>query len=95
VPHDYEVTSLILVFASVGFRNALDGSLEHGIEKIAIYTDGPEYTHAARQVQSGKWTSKMEAGALIQHDTPQDLEGPAYGKATKYMQRPRKENVQP
>jgi hypothetical protein len=57
-PRDYQVTSLVIVYESVGLVPCADGSLEDGIEKIAIYADGPEYMHAARQLETGKWTSK-------------------------------------
>jgi hypothetical protein len=88
-PRDYKVTSLVIVYESVGFVLCADGSLEDGIEKIAIYADGPEYTHAARQLETGKWTSKMGPDERIEHDTPQDVVGPAFGQVTAFMKRPR------
>lgn len=47
-PDGCEVTSLMMVFASVGFAECADGSLEDGIEKIAIYAIEEEWMHAAR-----------------------------------------------
>lgn len=92
VPRDYEVTSLILAYQTEGFVVCTNGMLEAGIEKVAIYADGPEYMHAARQLENGKWTSKMgQAGERIEHDTPEALVGPAFGKIAAYMQRPRAE----
>ncbi len=85
----YTTTALIDAMQSVGFVPCADGSLEDGVEKIAIYTDVHEYMHAARQLDSGKWTSKMGKGERIEHDTPQDLAGPAYGQVTAFMKRPR------
>jgi hypothetical protein len=84
-----KVPALILVFESVGFVECNDGSLEDGIEKIAVYAIDPEWMHAARQLATGKWTSKMGVDELIEHDTPQDLEGPWCGQIVKYMQRKR------
>jgi hypothetical protein len=66
-PKDYKTTSLIVAFDSEGFVICADGSLESGIEKIVIYADGPEYTHAARQLETGNWSSKM--GGLRAHRT--------------------------
>lgn len=86
-PLDYKTTSLIVAFESVGFMLCADGSLESRVEKIVIYADGPEYTHAARQLDSGKWTSKMGDFERIEHDTPEDLVGPAFGKIAVYMKR--------
>ncbi len=88
----YKIASLIIVFESVGFvlcKDDEDGSLEDGIEKIAIYADGPEWTHAARQLETGKWTSKLGRAERIEHDAPENLVGPAYGQITIYMKRDR------
>ncbi len=87
---DYSVASLIKAFESVGFVVCkLDGSLEDGIEKIAIYADDNEYMHAARQLESGKWTSKIGKAEDIEHDAPENLAGGRYGQVVKYMKRAR------
>jgi hypothetical protein len=91
----YKIASLIEVFASIGFVACNDGSLEDGIEKIAIYADGDEWMHAARQLQTGKWTSKMGPDERIEHDAPQDLAGPAFGQVTTFMQRSRSATLNP
>jgi hypothetical protein len=85
----HKVAALMLVFASVGFVECNDGSLEEGIEKIAIYADGDEWMHAARQLESGKWMSKMGENEQIEHDTPEDLVGPAFGQVAAFMKRKR------
>jgi hypothetical protein len=82
-----KVSSLVMVFESVGFILCKDGSLEQGVEKIAIYAIDEEWMHAARQLESGKWTSKMGADERIEHDTPEDLVGPWCGQIVTYMQR--------
>jgi hypothetical protein len=78
-----------VAFESVGFAICPDGSQEVGIEKIAIYADGPEYTHAALQLETGKWTSKIGDLEDIEHDAPENLTGPAYGQVTAFMKRTR------
>jgi hypothetical protein len=88
-PRDYKVTSLVVAYESVGFAICADGSLEDGVEKIAIYADGPEYMHAARQLENGKWTSKMGLGVDIEHDAPQNVTGPRYRQVAVYMKPPR------
>jgi hypothetical protein len=90
-PSDYQVTSLILALESVGFVICADGSMEAGFEKVAIYADGPEYMHAARQLENGKWTSKMGKAERIEHDAPEGLAGPRYGQVTTFMKRNRPE----
>ena len=89
VPRDYKVTSLILALESVGFAPCADASQEDGIEKIAIYRYGDEYMHAARQLESGKWTSKMGKSEDIEHDAPENLAGPCYGQVSAFMKRKR------
>ena len=66
-----------------------DGSQEAGIEKIAIFADGDEFTHAALQLETGKWTSKMGEGEDIEHDALENVAGPCYGKVTAFMKRSR------
>ncbi len=88
-PRDYKLTSLIVVYESVGFATCADGSQEAGIEKIAIYADGDEYMHAARQLETGKWASKMGPDEDIEHDAPENLAGPSYGQVMGFMKRKR------
>jgi hypothetical protein len=74
-----------------GDRTCIDGSLEDGIEKVAIYSHGNVYEHAARQLENGKWTSKMGiAGELIEHDAPENLVGPYYGQDVTFVKRRRR-----
>ena len=47
-----------------------DGPLQDGYEKIAIYALDGEPTHAARQLDTGRWTSKLGKHEDIEHDTP-------------------------
>ena len=89
VPRDYTVAALMKAFESVGFVEC-DG--EDQDLKIAIYADDDEYMHAARQLENGKWTSKMGPDEDIEHDTPADLAGPGYGQVVKFMKRLRKAN---
>ena len=89
VPRDYKVTSLILAYESVGFVLCGDDSQEEGFEKVAIYAIDNEYTHAALQLESGKWTSKMGPDEDIEHDTPHNLAGPCFGQVTAFMKRKR------
>jgi hypothetical protein len=62
--------------------------LEPGLEKIAIFAKGGRPTHAARQLGSGRWTSKLGRAEDIEHDL-RALEGEAYGAVAFFLQRPR------
>ena len=44
-------------------------------------------THAARQLSSGFWTSKLGEAYDIQHGTPQSIEGGIYGCVYCYMKK--------
>lgn len=80
--------SLIEVFTSLGFQRCQDSSLESGYEKVVLYEEQGEWTHAARQTSTGRWRSKLGEGPLIEHLSPESLSGGAYGEPTVYMRRP-------
>jgi len=67
----------------------MDGAPEPGAEKIAVYAAGEFYTHAARQLPNGKWTSKLGAAEDIEHDTAEDVAGGLYGVVVQFMTRAR------
>ena len=66
----------------------MDASLQPGAEKVALFSATLYYTHAARQLPSGKWTSKLGKAEDIEHDTPQDVAGGTYGEVFQIMRRP-------
>jgi hypothetical protein len=49
--------------------------LEPGFLKVALYGTGLTYTHAARQLADGKWTSKLGKGEDIEHDSSNNMFG--------------------
>lgn len=74
-----------------GYEECGDGLFEEEFEKIAIYADQAQApTHAARQLNDGKWTSKLGPQWDISHDSVSSVEGVHYGQATVFMKRPRK-----
>ncbi|HEX8662552.1 MAG TPA: hypothetical protein VF744_00810 [Beijerinckiaceae bacterium] len=84
----YAVESLIEAYAAIGYIVCADGILESGYEKIAIYRSATnDWTHAARQLPSGKWTSKLGVLEDIEHDHPDHLVGNEYGAVHCYMRR--------
>jgi hypothetical protein len=78
---------LILAFQAIGFELCADGGLEPGFEKVALYGDGVFYTHAARQLPDGKWTSKLGGAEDIEHDAAEDVAGGVYGEVVQFMRR--------
>lgn len=89
VPRVETVDAFVRAYETLGYVRCADGTLESGYEKVAIYVDsfgGP--THAARQLPSGKWTSKLGGEEDIEHDTLEAVEGPLYGRSNAYLKRP-------
>lgn len=84
---DPEIAALVSVFGLLGYHHCADGTLETGYEKVALYADGDEWQHAARQLPDGQWTSKLGKGEDIRHPSPADVAGKQYGQVVCYMRR--------
>jgi hypothetical protein len=94
VPREVKVEAFILAFGTIGYAPCADGSLEPGIEKIAMFAKRMNGelvpTHAALQLESGEWTSKMGRLEDIVHALVGDVGGPVYGQTVRYLARPRR-----
>jgi hypothetical protein len=86
------IEAVAQVYETLGFRLCFSTALEDGIEKVAIYgtvQNGITFaTHAARQLLSGEWTSKLGDAEDITHHDLGDLNG-LYGEPMVYMERRR------
>jgi hypothetical protein len=85
-----ELQALIQLYIDVGYEICDSGQREDGFKKVAIYVNQEGPQHAARQLESGHWTSKLGICEDIEHDTLEALEGESYGKAKVFL---RKRNV--
>jgi hypothetical protein len=87
-PSGMHIDCLIGAFQTLGYAPCANGSHEAGMEKVALYAkpDGT-WSHAARQLGTGKWTSKLGKLEDIQHDDPAVIEGRTYGAVSCYMSR--------
>lgn len=85
---DVGVGDLVIAFKSLGYFECPNGDQEVGFQKIAIYGSGFMYTHVARQLPDGKWTSKLGQLEDITHSTPEALAGSDYGDVVQFMKRP-------
>ena len=88
VPRAETPEAFVAAYATVGFTAAADDSSLPGVEKIAIYLKAGKPTHAARQLPSGLWTSKLGRAEDIEHDLA-GLVGEVYGAVGLLLQRPR------
>src|SRR6185295_11273197 len=86
---NYDIAVLVEVFRALGYTDCGgEASLERGFLKVALYGDALLYTHAARQLPTGKWTSKLGKAEDIEHETPDDVGGGIYGDILQIMKRP-------
>ncbi len=90
VPRESSVDAFVAAYRSLSYEQCDDGDFEEGVEKIVIYTDTSGVpTHGARQLKSGKWTSKLGRAEDIEHNTATALHGDRYGVVAVYMRRRR------
>jgi hypothetical protein len=88
-PHDFGIGVLEEMFKALGYQDCeMDMNVEPGFEKVALFGYSLYYTHAARQLPNGKWTSKLGKGEDIEHDLPQDVGGGVYGELVQIMKKP-------
>jgi hypothetical protein len=92
VPRQSTLDAFIKAFETLGYSKSANGDLDERLEKVAIYADeSGEPTHAARQLLSGKWTSKLGELQDIEHEIGM-LEGDQYGHVCRFLERPRKQS---
>jgi hypothetical protein len=84
----WSVKALESVFRLTGYVVASDAELTPGMEKVAIFAADDKWTHVARQLESGYWTSKLGQGVDIEHERD-GLSGSPYGDVALIMSRPR------
>ena len=88
VPREVSLASFVAAYETLGYQTADDFSFVDGIEKIAIYLLNGKPTHASRQLDSPRWTSKLGKNIDISHEL-NALNGPVYGRPEIAMQRSR------
>ena len=88
VKRSYELDSYRDAYLSLGYRICKTTELERGHLKVAIYVNQwGRPTHAARQLSSGRWTSKLGEYVDIEHERPESLVGKDYGKPVLYLKK--------
>ena len=74
-------------FATLGYVICDHEQLEPGYEKVALFTLAGKPKHAARQLNNGRWTSKLGPMEDIEHAL-HDLTGMVYGSVVMILKRP-------
>lgn len=82
------IESFVDALKTVGYIECVKADIEDGFEKIAIFEKYGKFTHVARQLRNGKWTSKLGEDEDIQHNKLDSVGGGDYGKPVKFMRRP-------
>ena len=83
----YLADDLVRAFEAVRFVRCPAGDPEPGYERVALYAQGGAMTHAARQLPTGLWTSKLGNLEDIVHATPEAVGGGDYGEVFAYLKR--------
>jgi hypothetical protein len=87
VPSEVTLDTFAALFEMLGYIPGGDDALESGTEKVALFADAAGIpTHAARQLASGRWTSKLGEAEDIEHEL-RALEGEIYGTVALILKR--------
>jgi len=87
VPRCEDLEAFEKAFEKIGYSSCSTQEYELGAEKVAIYAKEGKPTHAARQLDTGHWTSKIGESIDIQHHTLSGLEGECYGSVALILSR--------
>ena len=92
VPREVTLSAFVAAFATLGYEECQDGSLEKGYEKVVLFAQRDANgnilpTHAAKQLCNGRWTSKLGPQEDIEHMKAEDVNGPTYGTPVQFMRR--------
>jgi hypothetical protein len=90
-PLSDSVDVLIRIFEVHGYSQCADADPEPGYEKIAIYTRERRFKHAARQVKSGRWASKLGEEQDIEHERVEHVRNASYGVVEDFLRRKRED----
>jgi hypothetical protein len=92
-PRAVTLDAFVAAYGTLGYVRCADGNLEAGFEKVVVYCRSGKPTHAARQLPTGEWTSKLGKDLDISHDTPEEVctyhaRCMEYGSPTQFLKRP-------
>lgn len=90
IPRAINIETFIRAFGLSGYTLCDNPEYENDLEKIAIYADSNgKPTHAAKQLDSGNWTSKLGSLEDIEHTSLDSIINPKYGSPVVYLKRPK------
>jgi hypothetical protein len=87
LPMEETLSAYIQAYQTLGFMTCDSAELEAEFEKIALYVDdGGIPVHAAKQLSTGKWSSKLGWLEDIEHEL-EGLTGERYGNVGQILRR--------
>lgn len=93
IQREETLDAFIAAFETLGYASCADGSLQDGVEKVALFAKkvgtAVVPTHAALQLESGGWTSKIGSFEDVHHATADAVRGPVYGEIVQFLSRQR------
>ena len=87
VPREVTLPAFRDAFVTLGYAVCDHELPEAGSEKVALFALGGVPKHVARQLPTGRWTSKLGQREDIEHAL-HDLTGLLYGSVALVMKRP-------
>lgn len=86
-PREVSLSAFVATMLAFGYTVCSDEAAESRSEKAALFVDSDGApTHAARQLPTGRWTSKLGQSVDIEHDL-RALEGDVYGVVAVILRR--------
>lgn len=86
IPREETLEAFIKAYNALRYVLCNTHDYEEGFEKIALYEKNGKPSHAARQLNNGRWTSKLGKLEDIEH-TLEGLYGQEYGSLAIVMKR--------
>ncbi len=68
IPQDTSIQTFVMLFKSLGYTLCSSADFEWRFEKIAIFANHQDVTHAAKQLGNGRWSSKLGISECVEHD---------------------------
>jgi hypothetical protein len=86
IPIEETTGAFAAALATLGYAPCSGDEFEPGFEKVALFATGTVPAHAARQLPSGRWTSKLGRSEDIEHEL-NAVSGAAYGTVVQVFKR--------
>lgn len=87
IERDYTIEAYINLYEFLGYARCDNGNIEEGFCKVAVFANGNMPTHAARQLENGKWTSKLGKNIDVEHSLF-SIDNGIYGQVVQFLKRP-------